>query len=328
MGYEVCVKSERPRRFFAVSFIAMNLKQLNDTFAIPAVLKFEESEQGLISADINTSECQARIYLQGAHLTHWQPRAFKPVIFLSERSAFVPGKAIRGGVPIIFPWFGARTATPESPRTDGPSHGFARTSQWQLESAGFISNDNFQIVLKLEANETSRALGFDKFEVVYQITLGAELDLQITVKNKNNMPLRFEEALHTYLHVGDVKKISIDGLAGCEYLDKTDGFKKKTQSEPSLQLRGETDRPYINTESAVSLRDPELSRRISVDKVGSKSTVIWNPWQELTATMSDMSPQEWLKMTCIETANVGVDGVTIGPGEEHTMRAHYIAVSV
>src|ERR1700734_1263743 len=98
------------------------LEDLNDHFAIPGALSFAPGNGGLIVARVATPACTAEIYLHGAHLAAWQPAGHAPALFLSERSSFTAGKPIRGGVPIIFPWFGARTATRENPRSDGPSH--------------------------------------------------------------------------------------------------------------------------------------------------------------------------------------------------------------
>jgi glucose-6-phosphate 1-epimerase len=299
----------------------MDLQSLTDHFAIPGVLAFSETEHGLIRAIITTHACTAELYLQGAHLTQWQPTGQKPVLFLSDRSAFTPGKAIRGGVPIIFPWFGARTATPENQRTDGPSHGFARTSEWNLVFAA-IAGDDLHLTLTLQPTDISRALGYDHFQLVYQLTLGPELRLQLTVANQSNTPLHFEEALHTYFTVGDAQQISIIGLSDTYYLDKTDEFKRKHQRETLLKLTGETDRPYLDTEATINLDDPVLNRRITVCKANSKTTVIWNPWSELTARLPDMAPNGWLTMTCIETANAATNAITLAPGEQHIMEAH------
>jgi glucose-6-phosphate 1-epimerase len=299
----------------------MTLQQLTDNFAIPGVLSFSQNELGLIRASITTPACTAELYLQGAHLTAWQPTGHDPVLFLSERSSFAPGKAIRGGVPVIFPWFGVRTATPESPRTDGPSHGFARTSRWTLAFAA-LAGDDLHITLTLGPSEASRALGYDHFHLAYQLRLGAELNMQLTVANSGAEPLHFEEALHTYLAVGDAQQVSIIGLTDTDYLDKTDDFKRKHQKESPLCLTGETDRPYLNTEAPVDVDDPVLKRRISVTKSNSKTTVVWNPWSELCAKLPDMAPNGWLEMTCIETANAAEDRMTLAPGAHHTMEAH------
>jgi len=299
----------------------MDLQQLTDHFAIPSVLAFSQNEHGLLRASITMPTCTAELYLQGAHLTHWQPTGEKPVLFLSDRSAFIPGKAIRGGVPIIFPWFGGRTATAENQRTDGPSHGFARTSDWTFAFAA-LSNDDLHLTLTLTPNDTTRALGYDNFHLAYQITLGTELRLQLAVANQSCAPLHFEEAFHSYLSIGDAQQISIIGLSDTNYLDKTDEFKPKRQTETLLKLTAETDRPYLNTTATINLDDPVLNRRITVCKANSKSTVIWNPWSELTAKLPDMAPDAWRSMTCIETANVASNAITLPPGQQYLMEAH------
>jgi glucose-6-phosphate 1-epimerase len=299
----------------------MDLQTLTDHFAIPSVLAFSENEHGLIRAAITTPACTAELYLQGAHLTQWQPTGQKPALFLSDRSAFIPGKAIRGGVPLIFPWFGGRTATAENQRTDGPSHGFARTADWTLAFAAIAGND-LHLTLTLSPNDTTRALGYDHFQLAYQLTLGTELRLQLAVANQDTSPLHYEEAFHSYFSVGDAQQVSLIGLSDTDYLDKTDEFKPKHQKETLLKLTGETDRPYLNTVTTINLDDPILNRRITVCKANSKTTVIWNPWSELAAKLSDMAPDGWLTMTCIETANVASNAITLAPGEQHTMEAH------
>ena len=299
----------------------MNLQELTDHFAIPGVLTFSQNENGLLRASITTPACTAELYLQGAHLTRWQPTGHKPVLFLSDRSTFTPGKAIRGGVPLIFPWFGGRTATAEDPRTDGPSHGFARTANWTLAFAA-LAGDDLHLTLTLAPNDTTRALGYDQFQLAYQLTLGAELRLQLAVANQSAAPLHFEEAFHTYFSVGDAQQISLIGLSDTDYLDKADDLKPKHQKDTLLKLTGETDRLYFNTDTTINLDDPILNRRITVGKANSMTTVIWNPWSELTAKLSDMAPNGWLTMTCIETANANANAITLAPGEHHAMEAH------
>jgi glucose-6-phosphate 1-epimerase len=297
----------------------MDIQTLNDTFALTGILAFDETDAGLIRARITTPACTAELYLQGAHLTQWQPAGHGPVLFLSEKSLFTPGKAIRGGVPIIFPWFGARTATPESPRTDGPSHGFARTEQWQLAFAA-LSGDNLHLTLTLAPSETARALGFDHFNLAYEIILGETLTLRLTVANESSEPLHFEEALHTYLTVGHAEQVRITGLADTEYLDKTDNFARKVQTDPVITFTAETDRPYLNTGATVTLEDPTLLRRIIVSKQNSKTTVLWNPWIDLSAKLADMADEGWREMACIEAANAAENALTLTPNTAHTMQ--------
>jgi glucose-6-phosphate 1-epimerase len=305
----------------------MDLQALTDNFAIPGVLAFSKNENGLLRADITTPTCTAELYLQGAHLTQWQPTGHEPVLFLSERSFFTPGKAIRGGIPIIWPWFGARTATPDNPQPAGPAHGFARTSLWTLAFAA-ISGDDLILTLTLGSSETSRALGFDNFQLAYQITLGAELKLQLTVANLADTPLHFEEAFHSYFSVGDALQISLIGLSDTHYIDKTDNFARKRQSSVPLTITCETDRVYLNTLVPVILVDPVFHRRITVDKSNSRTTVAWNPWSTLSATLPDMTPTNWQAMTCIETANAADNAITLAPHEAHSMIAHIFVETV
>jgi glucose-6-phosphate 1-epimerase len=298
----------------------MDIKSLTDNFGIEGVLAFEQHGE-LIRALVTTPVCTAEFYLQGAHLTQWQPAGQKPVLFLSERSLFVPGKAIRGGVPVIFPWFGPRTANEFSERTDGPMHGFARIQNWEIAFAAMAGED-LHIALTLGPTEMSRALGYDQFQLAYRLILGKELRLQLTVANAGKEPLHFEEALHTYLSVVDAQQIIIIGLGDTEYLDKTDDSRRKTQMESPLVLTGQTDRPYLNTVTPITLDDPIDKRRITVSKSGSKTTVVWNPWAELCAKLPDMADDGWLQMTCIETANALSDAITLAAGEHRTMEAN------
>ncbi|MBS1956293.1 MAG: D-hexose-6-phosphate mutarotase [Cyanobacteria bacterium SZAS-4] len=296
------------------------LPSLIDHFGIDEVLVFSENDHGAIKATVNTPTCSAEVYMQGAHLTRWQPANQNPVLFLSERSAFEQGKAIRGGVPLIFPWFGAHKSASDS-SVEFPSHGFARTSNdWLLVGAG-RSKDDFMMTFELTESEQSRTFGYDNFKVTYKIAVGEELELELIVENHSSEAMQIEEAFHTYFAVSNVEKISLIGLVDTEYLDKTDNFNRKKQIEKVLQFSGETDRPYLNSESAVQIEDPDWKRKILVDKLNSQSTVIWNPWKEQTAKLSDMEPNGWQQMVCVETANLGENAITIPAGKHHAMHA-------
>lgn len=291
------------------------IDQLNASFAIPGILSFDE-QGALTRARITTPACSAELYLHGAHVTAWQPANEEPVLFLSEKSAFAPGKAIRGGIPIIFPWFGSRTATADSPRTDGPTHGFARIQDWKLDFGAYAA-DELHLSLSLEPTELSRSLGFDNFLVAYQISFGRELRLRFSIANDGKEPMQVEEALHTYLHVGDVEQVQVHGLFEAEYLDKNDDFTRKTQAEPVLTLTGPTDRPYLNTTSPIVVDDPVLHRRITVTKANSKTTVVWNPWAN--ADLADMTDDGWRQMLCVESANAAENGLKLQPRDAHVM---------
>jgi glucose-6-phosphate 1-epimerase len=319
----------------------MDVAELHQRFAIPGVLGFEKTASGLVVARVTAPAAEAMIYLQGAHLTHWKPVGQAPAIFLSERAELVPGKAIRGGVPIVFPWFAER-----HDGKAGPQHGFARISDWELVFAGMSGPPDEQelhLAFALGPNELSRSLGFDHFKLGYRVSIGHRLTLELGVQNDSGnggargggpaaatakadqaaegAPLVFEEALHAYYAVADARTVSIDGLGGTEFIDKVDGFKRKRQPEGPLRFEGRTDRPYLDTTATCVLHDPAGGRKITVAKSGSNSTVVWNPWKEFTATMADMEPDAWQRMTAIETANVGENAVTLKAADTHTMRA-------
>ncbi|NYF91739.1 D-hexose-6-phosphate mutarotase [Tunturiibacter empetritectus] len=292
----------------------MDINQLNEHFGLPGVLAFHATEGGLVRADITTPHATATVYLQGAHLTAWQPAGHQPAIFTSRKTDLKPGKAIRGGVPIAFPWFAAR----HDGKT-GPSHGFARIQDWTLAFAA-LAGDDLHLTFTLGPNDLSRSLGYDHFRLAYQLTIGRTLTMQLTVANDAATPLVFEEALHTYYAVGDIHEISIAGLDGVSYLDKVDNFVKKLQ-HGDITVTGPTDRVYLDTAATCTLNDHTGKRRIVVAKTGSTTTVVWNPWEEGAAKLADMDPTEWHEFVAIETVNAAVDAITLAPGATHTMQA-------
>ncbi len=246
------------------------------------------------------------MYLYGAHVTGFQPVGHKPVLFVSDATMYQRGKAIRGGVPVCFPWFG-----PHPSDKAAPSHGPARITDWEL--AG-VDREEDALSLNLSA-------AFDPYQVDYRVTFGHELSMALAVRNTSESTATFESALHTYLAVGDARQVGITGLSGVEYLDKVDGTKRKTQPDQPITFTGETDRVYVDTGSACVLTDPVIGRQITVDKSGSRSTVIWNPWVDKAAAMGDFGNEEWLEMACIETANAGPNAVALAPGGVHEMSA-------
>jgi glucose-6-phosphate 1-epimerase len=290
----------------------MDILALNENFGIPGVLAFEPHGE-LTRAVITTPAASATVYLEGAHVATWQPAGEEGVLFMSAASAFKKGKAIRGGIPVIFPWFGDR-----HDGHPGPAHGFARTAEWEFGFAA-LSGDELHMSLLLTPGEASRALGFDGFRVVYHLTIGRSLSLKLTVASDAGTPLVYEEALHTYFAVGDIRQTSVTGLDAVEYLDKRDGGALKVQTEDPLVLSRDTDRVYLNTESTCVIDDRANGRRITVAKSNSATTIVWNPWAELTAKMADMEPDGWERMICIESANAGDASITLSHGEIHHM---------
>jgi glucose-6-phosphate 1-epimerase len=291
----------------------MDVKQLNEHFGLPGVLAFHETGSGLVYAGITTPQATATIYLQGAHITAWQPAGHQPVLFLSRKTELAAGKPIRGGVPIAFPWFAAR----HDGKT-GPSHGFARIQDWNLAFAAFAGED-LHLTLTLGSTELSRSLGYDNFRLAYQLVIGRTLSLQLTVANDAAEPLVFEEALHTYYAVADVHETTVTGLDGVTYLDKVDGLRPKVQAG-EVTITGPTDRVYLDTAATCTLHDAAGKRSIAVAKTNSNTTVVWNPWDSGAARFADMDPTEWHEFLAVETVNAAKDSVTLAPGATHTMQ--------
>jgi D-hexose-6-phosphate mutarotase len=278
-------------------------------------VRFETGQGGLIRAVLSSPTSEAHVYLHGAHVTHFARPGQPPLLFLSNKSLFQRDKAIRGGIPICFPWFGPRGGHPDS-----PMHGFARLSEWTVESADTTGNAA-SITLGLRDSDDTRKLWPHPFAARYTVTAGETLALELAVTNTGKSEFPFEEALHTYFGVADIKNVTVEGLSGVDYIDKTDAMATKTQGGKPIRIVEETDRVYLNTTSACTLVDPGLRRRITVAKENSDATVVWNPWIAKARSMADFGDDEWPKMLCIETCNVGVTAVTLAAGATHVMRA-------
>jgi glucose-6-phosphate 1-epimerase len=293
----------------------MDILSLQQNFGLPGILNFEE-HNGLVRAEIRTPQAEATIYLQGAHLTAWTPAGNRLIIFLSRESDFAPGKPIRGGIPIAFPWFSADTKLDRINGQPGPAHGFARIQDWTVESVEY-SGEDLQVTLALGSTEMSRSLGFDQFQLAVTFTIGRGLAIQLSVTNDADVPLQFEEALHTYFQVPDIHEVKVTGLEASPYIDKIEYFERKPASNAPLSFSGPTDRLYPDTPSACTIYAKAPVPRINIEKENSLTTVVWTPWKELP----DLGASEWAQMLCVETVNAGVNSITLGSGETHNMSA-------
>jgi D-hexose-6-phosphate mutarotase len=294
----------------------IDIKLLQSQFSIPGVVSIEPGQGGLTRISVTSDLAEAHIYLHGAHVTHYKPRGSEDVLFLSSKSLYQPGKAIRGGVPVIFPWFGPKANDPAA-----PAHGTARTVEWELKEVRTTSDGTVVVMMETASTAATLALWPHPFLLRYTVTVGSHLEMALDVGNLSPSPFLFEEALHTYVAVKDVKGISIEGLDGREYLDKTTGMDRKMQPVIPITIVGETDRVYLGTPDAVTVVDPGLGRKLIVEKEGSASTVVWNPWIAKAKAMADFGDDEWPGMMCIETANATENAVELPAGGSHRMVA-------
>ena len=291
---------------------ADSITELDRRLGIPGIAQIVEGNGGLPKVRITSAAAGGEIYLHGAHVTSWHTSGFAEALFVSSESRWEDGRAIRGGVPICFPWFGDKAGDPKA-----PAHGFIRTKSWELNEIA-VAGDAVTICMSTGSDESTKQWWPADFRLIYRATFGAELRLELELLNTGTSTLRFEEALHAYLKVGDVRSVSLRGLDGLKYVDKTDAFREKVQ-EGDVLIAGETDRVYLNTRSDVEVVDASLRRRLCVAKDNSLTTVVWNPWAEKAAVMADLGDDEWKQMICVETSNVLDYAVEVAPGQQHRM---------
>jgi len=290
------------------------IAESNRRLEIPGAARIVEGNGGLPKVRVTSTRAEGEIYLHGAHVTSWKPAGREEVFFVSSESRWEDGRAIRGGVPICFPWFGGKADDPKA-----PAHGFVRTKAWQIESIARVG-DAVRVSMFTESSEDTKKWWPAEFRAVYRVTFDSELSLELEVTNLGDAPLRFEEALHAYHRVGDIEKVRVRGLDGVRYLDKTDSNREK-QQQGDIAIVSETDRVYLDTSGAIEIDDPALKRRTRVTKENSRTTVVWNPWIEKAHALSDLADDEWTRMICIETSNVSDYSVTLAPGQQSKMKA-------
>lgn len=296
--------------------------KLNKTFAIRDHLTFHDgvndtnTPNGLVEMRIVTPQAEATLYTQGAHLTRWTPTGEQPVIYLSPKSTFAPGKPIRGGIPVLFPWFG--------PGWDGkhqPMHGFARTAEWTIESTHLAPTGDVHVTLSLSPTPQSRSVGYADFHVAIQFRIGLELEITLEVTNHGTEVMVFEEGLHTYFAVGDIHQVRTEGLEGSTYIDKRDNNIRKVQRNRLLAYTRDVDQVHVRTTAPLTIHDAAWKREVHLYKEGSNTTVTWNPWSVLTPTLPDLAEASWQHFVCVETVNAGDDRITLLAGHTHRMDA-------
>ena len=287
-----------------------DIDTLNCQFGMPGALQFVNGSGDLPVAEIQTPLVSARVALQGAHLLAWQPAGAAPVIWLSQAAVFAPGQAVRGGVPVCWPWFGAREGL--------PMHGFVRTRLWQVRETSLDAAGQVVLRLGLQDDADTRALWDHAFDLEWVLTVGSTLSMALVTRNTGTAPFTITDALHSYFCVGDIHQTTVQGLDSCDYLDKVQNFAPFRQSG-AVEFSGETDRIYVDTTADCVIDDRAQQRAIRISKTGSSSTVVWNPWRD--KVFADMAVGEYQQMLCVETCNAGPDQVTLAPGQSHALNA-------
>ena len=277
------------------------------------MIEQKKLENGFEYIEVGNGRAQAKIALQGAHLFHYQRQDEAPLIWLSKASFFEPGKAIRGGIPICWPWFGKH---PVNKNKEFPQHGFARTAPWQLLEGREHGEEKTELTLQLNNSPEHFKFFPYRFELRLRITVGQSLSLALTTTNCDQKSFEITSALHSYFAVSDIQKISIAGLENTPYLDSLTNIREV--QEGRVRIDREVDRIYQPVEWPLILHDRD--RTVIVESEGSASAVVWNPWIDKCARMGDMHDRAYTTMVCIETANVLDDARTLEPGAEHTLK--------
>jgi dihydroxy-acid dehydratase len=291
-------------------------------FAIPGQLVFRSGAGGLTYVDIDNHGGRATICLQGAHVVSFRPKSQQePVVWLSDAASFAPGKSIRGGAPVCWPWFGAHAS-----ETGYPAHGFARTVPWEVVGTRRRNDAKTEITLQLVESEQTRAQWPHPTRLTLTVVVGEKLEMQLATTNLGDAPVQIGEALHTYLHVSDIGAVKVSGLEGSDYHDKVGEAARRKQRD-AIAFKGEVDRVYVDTPADCVIEDAGLKRRIRIAKSGSLSTIVWTPWTGKAEKMGDLgrgkSGAGWREMVCVESANAMDNVVTVAPGETHTLAVTY-----
>lgn len=271
---------------------------------------------------IHTAHGEALIAQQGAQLLSYQPHEQPPLVWLSETAEFRHGQSVRGGVPVCWPWFGDLARNPVEVRTavEGdktPAHGLVRAVDWQLDD---IADELGELAVHFHVDARHGLPGWPhsaRLELVMRF--GERLTLELTTHNLGDKPLPLSQALHTYFAVSDSREVSIDGLQGCRYVETLENWEERKQLGV-VRIAGETDRIYLDVEKKLVIRDPLWERGIHILASGSRSAVVWNPWIDKAARLSQFADDAWERMLCIETARVWDDVASVAPGRSETMK--------
>lgn len=290
------------------------LQQLSAMIAgVPGVRLASNSETFSI-IEITNAFADCAIALHGAHVIRFQPRGSAPILWVSQKSKYQAGTAIRGGIPICWPWFGK---DPENPRK--PSHGFARILFWRLQEIRTPGDGSTEAILVLDDRGYPPEFWPHQFRLTFSVVVAASLSLRLTMTNTGDTPFHCTSALHSYFHISDVGNVTIHGLDGCRYIDTVNNAMAEKTQEGPVVIDAEVDRIYMNTQSPCTIRDSGLHRTIRVVPEGSRSTVVWNPWSDKARSMADFGDDEYRQMVCVETANAGPDMIILPPGAQHIL---------
>jgi len=282
---------------------------------LPAGIRLVEANGALPAIAVSLPSATALIYLHGAHVAEWRPTDQRPALWMSALSQYSATTALRGGIPLCFPWFGQNATDPSL-----PNHGWARLAEWTLLSAT-RGADDAELTFELTDRSVGVPAGTAPMRLLYVVTVGARLTVELQVENRGAADLTFEEALHTYLAVADVTVASVHGLENLHYSDRAVSAEATGASPAPITFDGDlVDRIYPMP-SAIEIDDRGNSRVITVVAGAAAQSVVWNPGTIKAAAMADMPDDGWTSMVCVEAANIVEHRITLAPGASHRIRS-------
>ena len=296
-----------------------NFPQLKKQFEIPDRVMLTMDQDELIKVVAESDQSTAEIYLKGAHVTSFQQKGERLLLFMSPSAEMPRGNMLHGGIPLCFPWFGNREG-------ETLSHGFARNSIWDLVETKVKSDGDVELSFQLPMSLLNEA-GWAPVEVLYRVTVGKKLQLELIVNNTTSLPFSYEECFHSYFLVGDINQVTVHGLKGLTYLDKNEDFAAKRELCDELPIVGETNSVYLDSTAPIEIHDHSLQRTIRIEKEHSRSTVVWNPWSKKAKEIADFGPEDYRHMLCVESGNVKEFTLQVAPGETSSLRVQLSSFS-
>ena len=289
-----------------------DIATLNERFADDGAVRFGKGKAGMAKVDISFHDAALELYLQGAHITRYQPITGAEALWMSDSAVYQPGKALRGGIPLCWPWFGKDLENP-----DRPQHGYARTSDFDVVST--LANDQAtSIILALDPAQAPYPDWKNRVRLEFEIRLSDSLWMEMRSHNLSDSPLTISNALHSYFAISSRQHIAIPGVTGLTYLDKLQNYRSQQQSA-AITLNAEVDRVYQAPPESIVLLDPDRQINTSIRSWGNNNLVIWNPGAQKAQAMVDFDDDGFEQMICIEPANALDQSIILQPGECHRL---------
>jgi glucose-6-phosphate 1-epimerase len=291
----------------------MNIDQLNIDYGITDQIKFIEGEGGFPFINISNQSATALVSLHGGQILSYKPIDEEAdLLFLSSKSSYNDGKAIRGGVPVCWPWFG-----PDPKGLQRPNHGFVRNHLWTVLKTSTTDTETKVSLQFLESYKKEKTWR-QPFTLVLEITIGTSLSLKLITRNTGENSFSITQAFHSYFHVGDVDQVQVLGLEGCDYFDKLEQGTEKFQ-EGTLIPSEEIDRIYTDVKNDLIINDPVFKRRIQISSPNNETVVVWNPWLKTSKKIADLKNKAYKRFICVETGNIAFDLIQVPPETEHRL---------